>query len=119
MPPKTTTPAPEGGCRITAGFGLPAVVGERLVALGHLLHVVAPLDRGTETVGGIEQFAGEALGHRLLAALAAEVDEPPDGERVGAWRAHLDRNLVGRATDAAAANLERRLDVLDRPLERG
>jgi hypothetical protein len=36
--------------------GLPAVVSERLVALGHLLHVVTTLDRCTETVGGIEQF---------------------------------------------------------------
>ena len=32
------------------GAGLPAVVGERLVGLGHLVRVLAPLDRGTEAV---------------------------------------------------------------------
>jgi hypothetical protein len=31
--------------------------------------------------------------------------------------AHLDRHLVGRATDATAANLEGRLDVVKRALE--
>src|SRR5437868_2271881 len=33
---------------------LPAVVGERLVRLGHLVHVVAPLHRRPDAVGGVE-----------------------------------------------------------------
>src|SRR5829696_381290 len=115
--PENDKTRPQGGSSIIEALGSPAVVGEGLVALGHLLHVVAALDRSAEAVGGIEQFAGEAFGHRLLATLAAEVDEPTDGERVRARRAHLDRHLIGRATDTPAAHLERRLDVLDRPLE--
>ena len=37
---------------------------------------------GAEAVGGVEQLVGQALGHRLLAAGTAEVDEPADGQRV-------------------------------------
>jgi hypothetical protein len=61
------TPAEDLAARWPTGS--PAVVGECLVALGHLLHVVATLHRGAETVGGVHQLAGEALGHRLLTAL--------------------------------------------------
>ena len=54
----------------------------------------------------VHQLVGEALGHRLLAALAGELDEPADGERAGAARGDLDRDLVGRAADTAGADLE-------------
>src|SRR5690349_3502616 len=102
------------------GWGalLPAVVREGLVRLGHLVGVLAALDRGTEAVAGVEELVHEALGHRLLAAGAGVLDEPAQGERGAAAGAHLDRHLVGRATDAAAADLERRLDVVEGALER-
>src|SRR5688572_29632912 len=106
----------------TAGFlcgELPAVVGERLVRLGHLLDVVAALHRGPDAVAGVEDLVGQALGHGLLPPLAGVADGPADGEGVGPAGPDLDGNLVGRATDAAALDLERRLDVLDGPLERG
>src|SRR4051812_40215662 len=48
----------EQGCDIPARrrSGLPAVVREGLVRLGHLVRVLAPLDGGTEPIGGIEQL---------------------------------------------------------------
>src|SRR5262245_43631593 len=92
-------------------------MGVGLVRLRHLLHVVALLHRGAEAVGGVHQLVGEAVGHRLLAAGTAVVDDPADGERGRPARAHLDRNLVRGATDATAAHLERRLDVVDRTLD--
>ncbi len=49
--------------------GLPAVVGESLVGLGHLVRVLALLDAGAEAVAGVEQLVHEALGHGLLTAL--------------------------------------------------
>ena len=44
-------------------------------------------------------------------------DEPADGEGVGPAGPDLDGHLVGGATDAAALDLELRLDVVDGPLE--
>src|SRR4051812_17680978 len=72
--------APPGGSGVSQ---LPAVVGEGPVGLGHLLHVLTPLDGGADAVAGVEQLVGEALGHRLLTALAGEADHPADGQGVG------------------------------------
>src|SRR4051794_9867118 len=96
----------------------PAVVGEGLVGLGHLVGVLAPLDARTEAVGGIEELVHEALGHGLLAALPGVADEPAKSERVGAAGLDLDRHLVGRTADAAALDLEGGLHVVERALER-
>ena len=85
-------PAPCGRCRPCACRRRPAAAGRRAAR-------------------------GEALGHRLLAALAGELDEPADGQRAGAAGGHLDRHLVGGATDAARADLEHRRERLDPRLE--
>src|ERR1700712_193951 len=80
----------------------PAVVGEGLVGLGHLVGVLALLHSGTEAVARVEDLVHQALGHRLLTTLRGVPDEPAQRER-GATRAlDLDRDLVGGATDTAA-----------------
>jgi len=45
---------------------LPAVVGERLVRLGHPVRVVLLLDRTSLTAAGSEQLSCKAVGHVLL-----------------------------------------------------
>src|SRR5213596_3428310 len=97
---------------------LPAVVGEGLVGLGHLVGVLAALDAGAEAVTGIEELVHQTLGHRLLATGAGVLDEPAQGERGLARRADLDRDLVRRTADAPALDLDRRLHVVERALER-
>src|ERR671916_2797530 len=62
------TPAGRGGWRSQPGWHLPAVVREGLVRLGHLVGVLAALDRGAQTVARVQQLVHQALGHRLLAA---------------------------------------------------
>ena len=99
------------------GAGLPAVVGEGLVGLGHLVHVFATLHRGTEAVGGVEDLVGEALGHGALAAGAGVGDDPAEGQRGGPAGLDLDGHLVGGAADTTALDLELGLDVVDGPLE--
>src|SRR3954468_17872534 len=89
----------------------PAVVREGLVRLGHLVGVLAALHSGTEAVARVEELVHEALGHRLLTTGAAVLDQPAQAERGAARGADLDRDLVGRATDTAAADLEGRLHV--------
>src|SRR6266511_1369929 len=117
--PKGPAVDPEAACpRRPTNGGLPAVVRERPVRLGHLLHVVLALDRGADAVAGVHQLGGQPLGHRLLAALAGVPDDPADRERRRPAGPHLDRDLVRGPADAPALDLERRPDVLDRPLDR-
>src|SRR5919197_1291751 len=97
---------------------LPAVVREGLVGLGHLVGVLATLDAGAQAVAGVEDLVHEALGHRLLTPLPRVADEPAQRERGAARGLDLDRHLVGRATDAAALDLEGGLDVIEGALER-
>jgi hypothetical protein len=44
-------------------------------------------------------------------------DQPADRQRLAALGAHLDGHLVGGATDPARADLDRRLDVVERLVE--
>src|SRR5690606_6057154 len=85
---------------------LPAVMRERLVGVGHLVHVLALLDRVAATLRGFLERRGQALDHGLLATLAAVVDQPAHRQGDAALRADLDGHLVGRATDAAALDLD-------------
>src|SRR3954452_4234858 len=101
-----------------AGPALPAVVREGLVRLGHLVRVLAALDGRAQSVARVEQLVHQTLGHRLLTTGAAVLDQPAQAERGAPGGADLDRDLVGRTTDAAAADLEGRLDVVQRALER-
>src|SRR5438270_13376375 len=54
----------------------PAVVGESLVGLGHLVRVLAALDTRAEPVARVEQLVHQALDHGLLPASAGEADQP-------------------------------------------
>src|ERR1041385_5249579 len=79
----------------------PLVMRERLVRFRHAVRVVFLLDGVAAVVGGVEHLAGEAVGHRLLAAGACGADDPADGETPSALLRDFDRHLVGRAADAA------------------
>src|SRR5436309_7934701 len=97
--------------------GLPLEVAEGLVGLGHLVGVLAPLDRGAETVHRVDELRGELLAHALAAALASRLDQPPDAERQPPVAPDLDRDLVRRAADPAGLDLDDRGGVAERGLE--
>src|ERR671912_2791320 len=113
----TTSRCVPVGPRAAGRWWLPAVVREGLVRLGHLVGVLAPLHGGTEAVARVEQLVHQALGHRLLATGSAVLDQPAQAERGAPRGTDLDRHLVGRATNAAAADLEGRLHVVQGALE--
>src|SRR5690349_24153322 len=96
---------------------LPAVMREGAVGFGHLVGVFTLLDRRAAIVGGIHEFAGQAIDHGGLVAVAGSRDQPADSERLTALRADVDRHLVGGAADAAGANLDMRRDIVERLLE--
>src|SRR5947209_10173211 len=74
---------------------LPAVVGERLVRLRHAVDVVLALERVALLLLSVQQLVGQALGHRLLAPGAGELDEPAHGQGAGAAGRDLDGHPVG------------------------
>src|SRR6185437_6717234 len=55
--------------------------------------------------------------HRRFVAAARSGDDPADRERTRTIETNLDRNLIGRTTDAARAHFERRRDVAERFVE--
>src|SRR6266700_2974349 len=102
---------------VLAAWRLPAVVGEGLVGLRHLVRVLAPLHAGAQAVARVQQLVHEPLGHRLLPPVPGVGDDPAQRERGAAGRADLDRDLVRRAAHAAALDLQGRLDVVQGALE--
>ena len=76
------------------------------------MHILALLDRVAEVVAGIHDLACEALLHGLLAALAAVVDQPAQGQGLTTGRANLDRDLIGGAADTAGLDFQGGHDVV-------
>ena len=93
-------------------FGLPAVVGEGLVGLGHLVGVLALLHSAAQVVGSVHDLAGQTLLHGLLAAVAGISGQPAQTQGLAALRADLDGHLVGGAAHTAGLDLQGRHDVL-------
>src|SRR5688572_24243133 len=96
---------------------LPLEMAEGPVGLRHLVRVFSSLDRRAEAVHGIDELGRELLTHALAAALAGRLDEPADAERHPAVAADLNRDLVGRTTDAAGLDLDDGRRVAHRCLE--
>src|SRR6516162_9150732 len=96
---------------------LPAVVGEGLVGLRHLVGVLAPLDAGAEAVARVEQLVHEPLGHGLLPAVPGVGHDPAQRQRGSAGSADLDRALIGCGAPPAAFDLPGRLYVVQGALE--
>src|SRR5258705_6427047 len=97
--------------------GLPLEMAEGAVRFGHLVRVFTALDSSAEAVHGVDQLLGELVAHALAIPLASRLDEPADAEREAAVAPDLDRDLVGRATDAAGLDLDDRGCVAERRLE--
>src|SRR5689334_8426038 len=53
----------------------------------------------------------------MLGTTARRGDEPADRKRLATLGANLDRNLIGCATDAAAAHFDTRTDIVERIVE--
>src|SRR5436309_10962532 len=96
---------------------LPAIVREGLVGLRHAVNVVLALVRRPLLLLSVQQLVGQALGHRLLAALPSKLDEPANGEGPSTTLGHLDWYLISRPADATRADLEHRGQGLDPTLE--
>ena len=90
---------------------------ESLVGFRHAMHFLALLHRAAAALGRFLQLAGQAHGHRLLAALLRRLADPAHGERDAPHRTHLDRHLVVGAADAAAFHFDHGLHVLHRLAE--
>src|SRR3990170_7886153 len=100
-----------------ARAGLPAVMSEGLVCLGHLVHVFPLLNRTALVVGGVDYLSGESFHHRLFAAGPGVVHEPPERQRHLPLGPELDRNLICRSADPPGLDFQYGLHILDSLLE--
>src|SRR5258708_16152312 len=91
---------------------LPAVVGERLVGIGHSMCVLALAHGGAAVFGSLHQFSGEAASHGLLAAGRRRFDDPAHRKSLAAIRANLDRHLIRCTADTARVDFRHGLDVV-------
>src|SRR4029450_6353298 len=96
--PSGRTPGARARPRVLLQWS-PAVVGEGLVGVRHLVHVLASLDGGALPVGGVHDLADQAFRHGVLAALSRIVDQPPQSQRCSPMGTHLDRHLVRGAAN--------------------
>src|SRR5262245_43028406 len=109
-----------GTCRATVLPTLPDLpleMAERAVRVGHLVGVLASLDRRAKAIHGVDELGRELLTHALAAALAGRLDEPADAERHAALAPDLDRDLVRGAADATRLDFDDRRGVAKRRLE--
>src|SRR3546814_14051842 len=90
---------------------------EGAVGFRHAMRVFALLDGVAAIIGCIHQLTRKPGGHGILRAVARSAYQPADGQRLGAVRADLDRHLLRRTTDAAAADLDARLNNVELPVE--
>jgi len=101
----------------TAAFSLsaklPGEVGERLVGVGHAVHVFALGEGHAFLVVRGDEFIGQLQVHRAALLLAASEEQPTNRQRLLPVAIDLHRHLVSSTTDAAAANFDVRLHVFD------
>src|SRR6185437_9535367 len=96
---------------------LPAVVAECLVSFRHPVGIFTLFDRCAAVVHRVQQLVRKPVLHRVLTALTGRVDDPANGQGLPAFRTHFDRHLIGGAPNAARANLDSRLHVVQRLME--
>src|SRR5580698_10682618 len=87
--------------RSLRNLGLPAVMGEGLVGLGHAMGVLALAHRRAAVLGRVEQFVRQAERHRLLAAIARSLDHPAHSQCLATTGPNFNRYLVSRASNPA------------------
>src|SRR5450432_30818 len=103
------------GSTIYAGrAGLPAIVGERLVGVGHLVGVFTLLDGVALVRGGIQQLAGQLLLHGpAVGTIPGGADQPAHAERDGPIWTNVHRHLIGATADPPGLDLHLGLDVVE------
>ena len=81
------------------------------------MNLIAPLDRVSAIVSGLDQLVRQLVPHRAPWTLAGEGDQPPHSKCHAALVAHFDRNLVVGATDPPALYFHHGLAVLESAVE--
>jgi len=86
-------------------------VGESLVGFGHLVRVVLLADCVAFAVLGGNEFSSETFSHVGFVAVTSCIEEPAEGESLGAIRSNFHRDLVVCTTNATGLDFDTRLDV--------
>src|SRR5579872_5795667 len=92
---------------------LPAIMRERLIGIGHTMHVFLLLDGRAFSVCRVQQLVRQLFHHALFAASASIRKQPADRQRSPAVGIDFNGNLVVRSTDATTLHFEQRLGIFD------
>ena len=98
--------------RHTVSPNLPAEMGERLVGLGCLVDFLALLHGAAGVVGGVHEFAGQALSHGALAAGTGVGRQPAQTQGRAAGGTDLHGDLIGGAAHTAGLDFQAGHDIL-------
>ena len=92
-------------------------MGECLVGFGHLVRVVLLADSVAFAVLGSNQFGSQAVSHVGFVTATGGIEQPAEGESLGAVRGNFHRNLVVGTTDAAGLHFNLGLDIVEADFE--
>src|SRR5579859_7193829 len=98
-------------------YYLPAIMSEGFVGLRHLVGFLTFLNGCPLSRGGIHQFAGEFLRHRVACTGAGGLDQPAHSQGITSISANIDWNLIGRTTNTAGFYFYCRCCILERLLK--
>ncbi len=101
----------------SAGTIATGEVSEGSVRLRHAMNVLPRGDGGPFTVVGVYEFLGKLLAHGPTRLIPHGVNDPPDRERLLPPSSNLHRDLIVASPNTFGADLNVRLDILDRRLK--
>src|SRR5262249_768951 len=101
-------------CTSSLYRGLPAIMREGFIGLGHSMHVFSLLDRVPLARRGVHNLGGEFIDHSFLATIARVSHQPAHRQGDAAGGVDFDRHLIVGATNALRFDLDLRLKVLNR-----
>ena len=79
---------------------------EGLVGFSHTMDFIALLNGTAAVFSGVEQFAGEALRHRLFGTALSRFTEPAHRESEATNGTDFDRDLIVGAANAAGLDFD-------------
>src|SRR5690606_845955 len=91
---------------------LEAVVRERLVGLGHTMHVFTLLDCRAFAFNGIKDLTSQPQRHGLFTTITSGIHQPAHGKRCTTTRSNLYGHLVSCTTHTPGLHFDRRAQCI-------
>src|SRR6185295_3099309 len=90
---------------------------ESLVGVRHAVRVFLLLHRVTAVISRVENFSRQTIRHRLFTAATGIGDDPANCQGTAPFLVYFDRHLISRTANTSRLHFNRRLHVVNCPLE--